>query len=243
MTDQVAFLVSSALNTKFGVFSKDQRLQQTLATLKSIRLKVPTAIIALIESSGKSSIDPVEVDELSKYVDVIMDYSKDQVIKQVHDTTEIADIVKNFTELWAFNQALKKISVAPDSDILSGVTRIFKISGRYLLNNDFDISHYQNNEKIVFSKRRNSQFPCEVTGGVTQQFMSRLWSWPVKNILEVSYTYDKMVKEFIKANAEQHYLDIEHLLFKNFGNHVDLQELDKIGVHGQLGPNGVIVAD
>ena len=51
-----AFVVTSAINSKFGVFSPEQRLTQTLDTIKSIKAKLPTAKIFVMECCNLSTV-------------------------------------------------------------------------------------------------------------------------------------------------------------------------------------------
>ena len=54
MAQQVrhAFIVTSAINSKFGVFTPDQRLEQTLGTITSIKNKIPSAKVVVMECCG-----------------------------------------------------------------------------------------------------------------------------------------------------------------------------------------------
>ena len=52
--NKYAVIVTSAINTKFGVYSSDQRLAQTLDTIASIRTRIPGCTIFLLEISGVS---------------------------------------------------------------------------------------------------------------------------------------------------------------------------------------------
>ena len=49
--DKQLFVVTSALNPNMGIINRDDRLQQTIDGLKSLRKKCPTAIVILAEGS------------------------------------------------------------------------------------------------------------------------------------------------------------------------------------------------
>ena len=83
-----------------------------------------------------------------------------------------------------------------DNLIQTGVTkeydRIFKMSGRYLLTENFDPHYYESAaDRIVVLERKHSQFPPEVTGGKQFQYMSRLWSWPANITEQVVDAYNE----------------------------------------------------
>ena len=119
------------------------------------------------------------------------------------------------------------------------------MSGRYLLNDGFIPATYDASalsDKYVFGVRRTSQFPITVTNGLSQQVMSRLWSWPANKTNLVKSRYELMVEDFSGTMHKGQYRDIEHLLLRYFDGPF-LQELPVVGVEGLLGPNGIQVKD
>lgn len=239
--NQYTFLVTSAMNTKFGVFDSAQRLTQTLATIDSIRQRVPTARIYLLEMAGLP-LQEHQREQLLACVDHVMDFTTDPAVKELYQSTENWDIVKNVTEIMCFGNALRRLHT--DTNQLQGSQRIFKLSGRYTLNDDFKIDYYDQystQSHIVVSRSRASQFPLHYTQ-VERQFMSRLWSWPYQLTDEIISVYDQglnFIQERILAGG---YVDIEHVLYK-FLDHHKVIELDAVGVQGNIGPNGTAVKD
>ena len=49
---QHLFIVTSAINTGFGFFSKEERIEQLMDTIVSIQEYAPGSKIAIFESSG-----------------------------------------------------------------------------------------------------------------------------------------------------------------------------------------------
>lgn len=236
-----AFLVTSALNTKFGIFSSDQRLEQTLQTLKSIRQAVPTAKIIFIEMAALPLLD-YQVQAIEPMVSKIINFTNDAAVHDLYHSTDNWDVVKNVNEVTCFARALRTLN---NSDEFNQVQRIFKISGRYSLTADFDIDfydQYQNQNMIVVSKARSSQFHRGTTGGIVNQFMSRLWSWPIALTDEIITVYDNSLMYMFHQLQAGGYADIEHTLYK-FLDHDKIRQLDRIGIKGQIGPNGVAVED
>ena len=74
---QTLFLVSSAIHTKHGVFTADQRLEQTIATLESIKAVDPSARILIIESGAEASITDAEADKLKPYIEGLLNFNPD----------------------------------------------------------------------------------------------------------------------------------------------------------------------
>lgn len=236
MAQQVrhAFVVTSAVNSKFGVFSPEERLAQTLDTIKSIRNKVPTAKIFIMECCGTPVTDEQRL-ALAKSCDVLIDFSTNADVQAMYDNDNW-DVVKNSTEIMCFSRALIMLR---DSKQFDDVDRIHKMSGRYKLNNLFDAETYEQTEvqnKIVIGPKYKSQFPESVT---TQpwQYMARLWSWPIAQLSEVIEVYQNSLVFFAQRLAAGGYVDIEHVLAR-FLNPDHVHEIQNLGVEGCIAPNG-----
>jgi hypothetical protein len=229
-----SFIVTSAINSKFGVFSPMQRLQQTLDTIASIKAKVPDSLIIVMECCG----DPIRPDQeksLRANCHVFVDYSQDAEVQALYDNDNW-DVVKNGTEIMCFGRAL---AVLAHEGVFKGIDRIHKMSGRYILNDMFDLETYEQSEvldKIVIGPKYKSQFPPEVTT-VPFQYMARLWSWPTRRVDEIVQVYADSFIFFAERLAAGGYVDIEHVLAK-FLNPADVHEIQNLGVEGQIAPNG-----
>jgi hypothetical protein len=148
------------------------------------------------------------------------------------------------TELVTFGKAFDFI-IRQQPQLLNDIDRVFKISGRYKLNENFDLSKHLDpamQESYIFAERRQSQFPASLTSGLIQQLSTRLWSWPTTKTAMVFFRYNIMLEHFIGILAKGKYVDLEHLCLKYFDGPY-LKELPIIGVEGALGPNGIIVKD
>jgi hypothetical protein len=233
---QNLFIITSAVNTRFGAFPKEVRLSQTLATIGSIQARAPDSKIVIFESSGVP-LDEETLKVLQDNSHYVLNFSTESYVQEIYNATDSWDIVKNLCELTCFHNGLK---VLREHDLFTGVDRIFKLSGRYYLNENFDTSIYDP-KKIVSTLKYNSQFPLDVVG-VPFQRMSRLWSWPLTLNERVIMFYETAVKEMKKKLSEGKYIDIEHLLYQYLPESL-VQEIQPIGVEGKLGPNGTLVKD
>lgn len=235
-----AAMITSAINTKFGVYDSDQRLAQTLETVRTVREKIPGVKIFLIEMAGRP-LTTEQKEILTAAVDHIIDFTADPNVVGLFDSTDNWDVVKNVTEVMCFRMALSTIS---ESQSGYDIDRFFKVSGRYLLNDQFDIGYYDSyriKPFIVVGDRRSSQFPVELTG-VEKQFMTRLWSWPAALNTEIISVYKQCLKYMYSRLANNGYADIEHCLYK-FLDHDKVIEKSPLGVEGNISPNGVPVRD
>ncbi len=240
-SNKYVFLITSAVNTKFGIYNSEQRLDQTVNTIKSIKQAVPDAVIIFLEMSALS-LTAQQQDTIVPMVNRFIDYTTDPGVHELYHSTDNWDVVKNVNEVICFARALAELEISSD---LVDVQRLFKISGRYTLTAHFDIDFYNqpyNQNKIVVSKAKSSQFPGTITGGISQQYMSRLWSWPRNINKEIIQVYDSSLIYMFERLQQNGYADIEHTLYR-FLDPQKVHELDRIGIAGNIGPNGVAVED
>lgn len=236
MAQQVkhCFIVTSAINSKFGVFSPAERLTQTVDTINSIKAKIPDAHIVVMECCGT----PIEIEQaqvLKANSNIMYDFSHDADVQALYDNDNW-DVVKNGTEIMVFGRLLNQLK----ADLaFAGIDRIHKMSGRYVLNEMFDTETYEQTavkDKIVIGPKYKSQFPIEVTT-VPLQYMARLWSWPTERLDEVIKVYEDSFVFFAERLSQGGYVDIEHVLYK-FLNPDNVHEIQNLGVEGCIAPNG-----
>jgi hypothetical protein len=232
------FMVTSAVESRFGIYSPQQRLDQTLATIANLRDRVPGCQIVLSEVSGNGLQSRYE-EQLMDAVDVFLDFTNNTEVRGIYNEPrwyDNWDVVKNLTELTTFPQALHQVLQA---DLLGDVDRIFKMSGRYLLNDKFDLSYYEHSEvanKVVIGKSVPSQFPVQVTG-LQMQYMCRLLSWPThmqEDMISYYLTGCNYMKDRMMVGG---YADIEHCLYYAIPKNL-VHEVDEVGVYGNIAPNG-----
>lgn len=230
-----AFIVTSAINSKFGVYSPRERLDQTLNTIATIKERVPDALVVVMEVCG-TPINDLQANQIKDVCHVFIDCSNDEDVQALYDNDNW-DVVKNGTEIMCFARIL---GILQQENLLDGIDRVHKISGRYLLNDDFKLDLYDQEDikdRIVIGPTHPSQFPIEVTQ-VPLQYMARLWSWPTAMTEEVKQVYLDSFNFFAERIANGGYVDIEHVLYK-------FLPLDRVhnepllGVEGHIAPNGV----
>lgn len=110
-----------------SVFSSEERLAQTLSSIRSVQEKIPDAAIVLLENSSLTSD---ETSLLQNCGTRIVSYSGDSEAAKWRDSP-----FKGAGEVHMLMQALKWIKKL-DYD------RIFKLSGRYCLSDRFELSRF-----------------------------------------------------------------------------------------------------
>jgi len=227
------FVVTSAINSKFGVYNSDERLAQTVATLNNVRAHAPGCKIIVMECAG-TPLTQEQSDTLEQNCDLLLDFCNDPDVKAIYQSDNW-DIVKNTTEIMCFGRALR---MCQDDGDFEGYDRIHKMSGRYLLNDDFRLDTYETHaDRIVIGPKNQSQFPFEVTG-ISLQYMARLWSWPAAQTERVIQVYNDSLAYIGERVSRGGYADIEHVLYKFLPADL-VTEIPVMGVEGTIAPNGV----
>ena len=233
------FLVSSAVATEHSMFTLDERLEQTLVTVNSIRNKVPGAKIAIFESSAIKIEDSIKR-KLREVSDFIAYTGEDPIIHTIYNQCENWDMIKSFSEIISFIRGMQLVKSLTDMSI---VDRIHKISGRYVLNEYFDLSVYEKfPDKIVVAKKIETQFVGDREKFVQIPFYHpcMLWSWPTSHYNLVHEFYSKSAQELNVRQSQNRYADIEHLMYMLLPKN-EIKEVDAIGIQGLLGITGNLI--
>lgn len=229
------FVVTSAVNSKFGVYSPAARLQQTITTLQNVRERVPDCKIVVMECAGTPLTD-AQSELIEEHCDLLLDFSRDPDVIAIYQS-ENWDVVKNSTEIMCFGRALR---MCQDDGDFAGLDRIHKMSGRYILNNEFNLDVYeQHPDRIIIGPKHTSQFPFEMTG-IKLQYMARLWSWPSNQTERIIQVYTDSINYIGERVSQGGYADIEHVLYKFLPEDL-VTELPVLGVEGSIAPNGIAI--
>ena len=220
------FLVGSAINHfeegKLSKFSTEERFQQTVETIQSILWHIPDAYILIYELS-ETELDPKHKEYFERVSDAYIECKDDYVVKGLYENAHIDPnrftYIKSMLECRGIELALHHIG---REQLFTDATRIFKISGRYSLNDDFNINDYKSNfltHKYVMKtyeyEPRFEQMDnlyatlygckgCVVTG---------LWSFDRYLFLDVMYVLHRSFEYMEKAIQITAGIDIEHSFY------------------------------
>ena len=241
MNYKFLFLVGSALNhfnaEHISAFTTEERFQQTLDTIKSIKDKVPDAYILIYEGS-ETSIKQEYKDKFIELSDLFIECGDDPYMKSlyenVHRDPNKFTFVKSMLECRCLQITLNYMM---EHNIFSDATRVFKLSGRYKLNDYFDIEDYKSKflmNKYVMKyydyKERFKDMDDIYTTlyGCKGSIVTGLWSFDrflfndIFSVLEKSFQY---MERAIQMTAG---IDIEH----SFYHFVDRDKILNVPVLG-----------
>lgn len=146
MKNKYLFVISSAINhfqeDKLSRFTINDRFKQTLETIESIKNKCPESTICLFELS-ETKLNTTYETSLKSKVDIYLNFSGDDEIQTMYiNFSKNLDLFKYGKSLLEIKGFILTLEYLKSNDLLYNITRIFKITGRYLLNNNFNIQEY-----------------------------------------------------------------------------------------------------
>lgn len=237
-------ITSSIIPFKSGsANTTDERFQQTLNTISSIRGKVPNSTILLVESSQHKLSEDCRKEILSK-TDIFVECYRDEILQQIYSnldrSPERMDFGKSLLETRGMNIAFDKIV---KDKLYQKVHRIFKISGRYFLNDTFDIEDYCSRclyHSYVFNVCKYDDNGLEYFRdimGIDGQVITGLWSFCSSLMPETYELYQKVFTYIDWILSTNNCIDIERCLYKflDFNKVIHMRTLGVTQIHG---PNG-----
>lgn len=217
------FIITSVINVvskpltyskNRSVFSENQRLIQTIDTIKSIRNKNENCRIMLVDCSN---IDSNTSNQLKELVDYFYDCYKDSSIRKI-----VESMNKSWGECEIMKFALIKVLSINDFEF----DNIFKISGRYFLNDDYDVKKFINN-KI------NIRVPWN--NGYNRWVSTCLYSFPRKDIIKIIKIFTDISENYKSGD----YKDVETNFLKQLeDSRLNLNLIGTLGVSGLIAVNG-----
>jgi hypothetical protein len=215
-------IITSAIGGLMGVVPIEDRYHQTLAGIESVRKKLPDSIIIL------NDVSVLNVDHyrnvIKSKVDIFMDSCLDTDAMFLSQNQR-----KSQSELVIFKSSLEYVANNFD---LSKVNRIFKLTGRSSISEEFDIDSYDDTtkNKYVFKKSVQSYLSSDM-----RLYETRFWS------MDVSLISDYLQKwPYFFQNCNN--FDIEHSYYQ-FLNRNDVIEFENIWVEGVSSRLGNFIKD
>lgn len=235
------FLITSALYTPYGCFSFEERLEQTINTALSIRQRVPNALIYLLEG-GTTELKIKLREKLLEHYNDVIDFSNHDSIVKAHQfsTDSVGHTIKGPIESLMLAEACKMLLFTGKPNI--DVQRVFKVSGRYELTDDFNLlDHHNAKGKYLFlNKAKAGQL---ATVGKPLMIFSEfcyetvMYSFCGSLLEKAYYNYSNIFNNILDVYSTQNYIDVETMTYITVSTH-DVFEISTIGLTGKLAHDG-----
>jgi hypothetical protein len=217
------FIITSTLKPKIGIIPENVRYEQTLETIKSIKDKAPGSKIFLLDSSP-TPLEQEKIDTLRKEVDYFI-----SLFNHTHAIELGNKGLKSAAECYIMIVALDIIRNLNYGD----VNRVFKITGRATLTDNFRIEDYDNPDM-----KGKYVFKTPVVSWMSPMFKlvdTRLWSFDYSLLDQTN----QMVRDAYQDCMTGPF-DLEHVYYKK----LDKEKLftkDVIGLQCVLASDGTLI--
>jgi hypothetical protein len=190
-----------------SIYSSDERYIQTIETIDSIKKYIPNPYIVLFDNSIFTNEQYIFLrDNVDKFINI----TNDTFLNFYTDEYEYKAFADISQQLFFYDTFFKYVDI-------KSVKNFFKISGRYLINEQFNYEKF-NNEDIIFKKNtditdREYYYTCfyKINSGTINEYFSML---------------QQLFNN--KSLYENHFSDIEVILPKIFNNKMTLT--DNLGI-------------
>jgi hypothetical protein len=226
MYDAVFFLNNALKVNQLSVYNTDERVKQTIGTVESIQKYCPNSAIFMFDSSPE---DPGDLFQPLTEMGVnTFYYGQDEHVKMYSELGQRS--VAECITFIAFINWYKTLNVQ--------TKRIYKLSGRYRLNDNFVLDANAYEGAFVFTKSEDTwmdKAKQDLTG-VSKLYKLRLWHMD-SSLLDDFH----MLIPAILYDCAKFHIDVEHSYYKNIHGKFKTVEVDKIGVEGNIAPSGEFV--
>lgn len=226
--DKTLFIVTSALNPEMGIINREDRLNQTIDGLKSLRERMPDAIVLMVDGSP-NKIEEEKVKALREYVNFFADFSQDKEILQFSSTGRKSEA----ENVLLFKTMLLLKQDEGLNEVVKTVKRIVKLSGRTILTDEFDIAEHDHSGKYVFKTRIPTWIADSRKEFATDLLITRMYSFCptlIDNYMNLCSINVNLIN--------QTHVDTEHAHFVNINKDL-LVELDTIYCQGIMAGTGL----
>ena len=221
--DRKLFNVTSALNTDMGEIKREERLEQTILGLQSLREIVSDSIVLFVDGSPHK-VEEEKIKMISDYVDFVADFSTDEMI-----STFAVNHRKSEAECALLMKTLLLLKQEPNlSKLMLSVNRVFKLSGRTDILPLFDINDHNHFGKYVFKKRIPTWLTDPRKEFATDLLITRMYSF-CPSLID---NYMNVLRETITL-TNQTRIDTEHAHFVTIDKDL-LVEIDKLHCQGTV---------
>jgi hypothetical protein len=231
MIDGIFFINSALRVSNLSVYSYEERYEHMIATLDSIDKYCPSNKKFIFDSSPQ--IDKEDYDQLSKRATVAWCGGIPEVAEFSSYGTYGS---RSIAETIAFIHFLNWFRTMTLADTLNhSANRIYKLSGRYKLNENFIADDESYKDAFVFGKAHDTWMADQRKDVVDKLYPLRLWHMDY-SLLNTFHT----ALPYILQDCATYGIDVEHSYYKNLHKY-DVVEVNKIGVCGNTAPDGAYI--
>lgn len=222
------FCIVSAIGNNYGKFSYQERFNQLLESINSIKTFCPMDDIAVIDASYRPLLTQ-DLQTLESQVNFLHQLTDNYLVKWLGSPDELSARAhalerKTLGEIILVQALIDLLKIIPNK-----YNRVFKLTGRFKLNENFNkVDYSQSKNKIVILKRElwsDEAYPL------------RLWSFDYNQLEDIKVLYDTILTHTL-VNGR-----IIEIVEKNTHKWINNLNIPRIELEGKIGIEGFMGAD
>lgn len=223
------FLITSCINTDFGIYKPQQRFEQTIETINSIRKYAPNSKIFIADNSYIKELNEKVYKYFTQSCDFVANFSNEENCRNLN-----AAKLKSAADTVLSLKMVELLLTHKDGmKLLSSAKNVFRISGRYQLTDKFDEDKFNYFGKFVL-KRYDTWREDKIIDGL---YITRLMRLCPSLCNMYHNSLSKAVETILKTGV-----DMEHAVYKNIDKNFVIT-INELGVKGNVAPNGQLHID
>jgi hypothetical protein len=193
-----------------SIFTLKERYKHTIETINSIKKRLPDIEILFCECSDLSNSKELE-HNIKNNVDYYYNFYDIEIVRN-----NVNSKLKGLGEVYILLEGIEKLI-----NLKKQYKHVFKISGRYFLNNNFDYKVFDNDKNIFTNWDNSNESYCTVFYKIN---MNDLYFYKYSLLNSINYL--------------QNGCSIEQCIFKNFNKSINV--IDKLNISGLLATEGYL---
>lgn len=223
------FLITSGINVNFGLYSVEERIAQTIKTAISIKKYVANSRVILVEG-GYTELSYTQRNLLLQYYDDIYDFSRHNAIYQIQRIGGILPTaLKSACEPYLVKSALQIVGNQQNS-------RVYKLSGRYCITEEFSVDSHNQFGKLVFLEKEPGAILYEENSqwqflNSEYQYQTVCYSICGSIVEEVVEYFENVYNTLMQLYSSGTFTIVEAAVYQLVPNH-KIVEISKMGISG-----------
>lgn len=234
------FIVTSAINVSYNNSNVENRFLETCQTLDSIRNHCENTKIVLLEGSPKK-LEKHHFDVLMRKTNLYIQHHENEMLQRIHHAANgNMQYIKSPGELFMLMSFLR------NQTFIIPIDRVFKISGRHFLNDNFNQNDHLEKDTIVIKNKEPSvtYFKRETGEALPKlseyQYKTRLYSFCGSLVPYMISRYESMFHTLIRMYSNDEFTDIEHIMYHVL-QEKKIKQIPIMGLSGSSAENGQLV--
>ena len=229
------FLISSGINNPYGIYSIDQKLHQLMESIASVKRFHQKPVDIMVIDGSPEVLNHNQIATIQSQANWVICCGS--TIKDTTDDHPGQLRIKTIGEQAIWQTFFQNLNA--DQEIYH---RVFKLSGRYQLNDNFDLHQHQD-DCVVTLRPEQWRYSPKQPDRISMALPTRLYSFPWQGMRDMHAVWQYITESNAANVRETHEIHMTECIFfdalQHFG--IPVKPLQVIGVQGYYGQSGNFV--